>query len=163
MNMDASPDKRRLTATRLPWWLAISFLLAAPPASAEVYKWVDEKGVTHYSETPPPGRKSGALPIKPAPPAEAVPSAKTWREQEGDLLERQLRQQQREEKEKKVREEQEANIDRCQAARQRLEMYQTKGRIFRRDSQGEPVFVEPEERPAIIADITQQIEAYCKP
>lgn len=28
------------------------------PASAQVYKWVDERGVTHYSERPPPNAKA---------------------------------------------------------------------------------------------------------
>lgn len=27
---------------------------ASPPAQAEVYRWTDENGVTHFSETPPP-------------------------------------------------------------------------------------------------------------
>ena len=30
-------------------------LCAAPPLCAETYKWVDAKGVTNYSSTPPPG------------------------------------------------------------------------------------------------------------
>jgi hypothetical protein len=31
-------------------------LAAAAPAAAESYKWVDEKGVVNYSNTPPPGK-----------------------------------------------------------------------------------------------------------
>lgn len=40
-----------------PLLLAV-FLLAAtgPAAAAEVYRWVDDEGVTHYSATPPPDR-----------------------------------------------------------------------------------------------------------
>jgi hypothetical protein len=40
--------------------LAILFILAAaaPPVLAETYKWVDEKGVTNYSNKPPPGKVS---------------------------------------------------------------------------------------------------------
>jgi|GEM_PF-2881744 len=30
-----------------------ALLLSAGPAGAQVYKWVDERGVTHYSERPP--------------------------------------------------------------------------------------------------------------
>ena len=42
-------------------------LAAALPAlaPAQMYKWVDEKGVTHYSESPPPSGKSQPVPIKP--------------------------------------------------------------------------------------------------
>lgn len=34
--------------------LAIAAILAAAPAGAELYKWVDEHGVTNYSNQPPP-------------------------------------------------------------------------------------------------------------
>jgi uncharacterized protein (DUF2126 family) len=34
--------------------LALVLLLVAPLVSAQVYKWVDAKGTTHFSETPPP-------------------------------------------------------------------------------------------------------------
>ena len=33
---------------------ALVLLLVAPLVSAQVYKWTDAKGTTHYSETPPP-------------------------------------------------------------------------------------------------------------
>jgi len=36
-------------------------LLAAAPAWAQVYKWVDDKGVVNYSSRPPAGRKSTVL------------------------------------------------------------------------------------------------------
>ena len=34
----------------------------AAPACAQVYKWVDERGVTHYGERPPQGRKATEVP-----------------------------------------------------------------------------------------------------
>lgn len=41
------------------FFLAVGFLLAATPATAQVYRWVDEKGTVHYSNsTPPPGAKA---------------------------------------------------------------------------------------------------------
>jgi uncharacterized protein (DUF2126 family) len=33
---------------------AVMLLLAAPLVCAQVYKWTDAKGTTHFSETPPP-------------------------------------------------------------------------------------------------------------
>ncbi|GLQ50197.1 DUF4124 domain-containing protein [Dyella flava] len=38
---------------RLP--IALVLLLVAPLATAQVYKWTDAQGITHFSETPPPG------------------------------------------------------------------------------------------------------------
>jgi hypothetical protein len=37
--------------------LAVVFLLVARPLCAETYKWVDEKGVTNYSSSPPANAK----------------------------------------------------------------------------------------------------------
>ena len=50
-------------------------MAVAAPAFAQVYKWVDERGVTHYGERPPQGRKSTEVPHKlgtPAAPAGAT-------------------------------------------------------------------------------------------
>src|SRR5262245_41566533 len=38
--------------------LALSAILWAPPAAAEMYKWVDERGVTIYSDKKPDDPKS---------------------------------------------------------------------------------------------------------
>ncbi len=39
----------------------VTALLAAAPAWAQVYKWVDDKGVVNYSSQPPANRKSALL------------------------------------------------------------------------------------------------------
>src|SRR5258705_5647409 len=49
------------------------FLAVAAPALAQVYKWVDERGVTHYGERPPQGGKASEVPDRLAsPPSGAV-------------------------------------------------------------------------------------------
>ena len=40
------------------------FAIVAVPAFAQVYKWVDERGVTHYGERPPQGGKASEVPDK---------------------------------------------------------------------------------------------------
>jgi hypothetical protein len=40
------------------------FAAIAAPGFAQVYKWVDERGVTHYGERPPQGRKASEVPHK---------------------------------------------------------------------------------------------------
>ena len=42
----------------------LALLAVGTTAQAQVYKWVDKDGKTHFSDTPPPG---GAKPITPAP------------------------------------------------------------------------------------------------
>ena len=45
-------------------------LLACAPAYAQIYKCVDERGVTHYSDKPmPPSCKGGVAKIRAAPPS----------------------------------------------------------------------------------------------
>jgi uncharacterized protein DUF4124 len=48
--------------------LLLSLLIAASPALAQVYRWVDDKGTVHYSNTPPPtGIKSTVVDIEARP------------------------------------------------------------------------------------------------
>jgi hypothetical protein len=59
-----------LQALRLPLWL---LLLAVPlAAGAQVYRWVDEKGQVHYTQTPPPGKDAQA--VGPPPPPSDAPN-----------------------------------------------------------------------------------------
>jgi len=53
---------------RFPLWV----LLAALPlaAAAQVYRWVDDKGQVHYTQTPPPGKNAEQVGAPP-PPADA--------------------------------------------------------------------------------------------
>ena len=45
------------------WRLFVLTLAFAPTAQAETYKWVDEKGVVNYSNTPPPSAAKSATQI----------------------------------------------------------------------------------------------------
>jgi hypothetical protein len=65
--------------------LLFTLMLAASPAAfpATVYKWVDESGVTHYSDQPHPGAERielqslrSAFPAPPRPPAASTASAR---------------------------------------------------------------------------------------
>jgi hypothetical protein len=47
----------------------LAFVMVAVPAVAQVYKWVDERGVTHYGERPPQGGKASEVPNRLASPA----------------------------------------------------------------------------------------------
>ena len=52
--------------------LLVAFTL---PVSAQVYKWIDERGVTHYGERPPQGAKASEVPDRLGSPAAAPPKA----------------------------------------------------------------------------------------
>ena len=53
---------------------SLAWLLLAVPlaAGAQAYRWVDDKGQVHYSQTPPPGKKAEA--VAPPPPVSASPN-----------------------------------------------------------------------------------------
>lgn len=57
--------------------LALAVLLAAAPAAqAQLFKCVDAKGRTHYTDKPLPGCKGGPAEIKPPPPSATETQAK---------------------------------------------------------------------------------------
>lgn len=57
--------------------LAATLALTMFPAAAQVYKCVDARGVTHYSDKPQPGCKGGPVDIRGSPPisGESAPAA----------------------------------------------------------------------------------------
>lgn len=64
------------------WWLLLWMLLLAAPAQAELFKWVDERGRTHYSDSPPDAQHTKLEYRAPAdnriaPPADIKPRPKT--------------------------------------------------------------------------------------
>jgi hypothetical protein len=52
--------------TRAPIALlaALAVSLASAPAAADIYKWVDDAGMTHYSNTPPPNPEKAEVVIE---------------------------------------------------------------------------------------------------
>ena len=59
----------RPTSLLLPWLAAGLLAVALPAAAGEIYQWKDAKGVTHYSDSPPPNQahKSRAINQKGSP------------------------------------------------------------------------------------------------
>ena len=74
--------------------LILLILVAGGTIAAGVYKWVDEKGRTVYSDTPPPGKAAQPVDIPPPPPKEVLERAQ--RELEKQRQERQRREEPRE-------------------------------------------------------------------
>ena len=67
-----------------PFVLACLVALPLAAAAQQMYKWVDEKGVTHYSDSPPPDGKADAkkIDIRPVPPSAPVAAPPTWQQKE---------------------------------------------------------------------------------
>ena len=156
--------------------------IAAGLLGATLYKWVDEKGVTHYSETPPATQKAQEIRIQPSPvpaaeggkPTQAPPSpsaeggkaapAKTWEEKALEAQRRREAAEQQEEKERALAQEvAQERRKRCLAAQQRLQALQADSPAYRIKQRGERVFVDDAKLAAEIAKTNREIQSYCDP
>jgi hypothetical protein len=52
---------------------ALALALASPLVAGEIYTWKDARGVTHYADAPPPGKRHS---VRPAPGRPAAPKAR---------------------------------------------------------------------------------------
>jgi hypothetical protein len=51
------------------FWLALALAMAPVLATAQVYRWVDDRGQVHYSQVPPPGKSAEQVGAPPPPAA----------------------------------------------------------------------------------------------
>lgn len=149
--------------------LVLLFLVVASLA-AGIYKWVDEKGVTHYSDAPPSTRKARELDI-PSTPRDGAqsqgPAAKSWQEQELEFrqrhaarLEAERRQEQQDALNKRLAL---ARKQRCIIAQQNLHVLQMQRAVYSLNEKGERVFLDDETRASEIARMKKEIETFCDP
>jgi len=126
-----------------------------PPAGAELYKWTDEQGSTHYSQTPPPSGEVET--IKPPPPADPE-AAREQLEQYRETLRREP--DNRADRAQAARETAEIAHRNCAAARKNLDTY-TRYRSVR-NAEGELEVLTDEERLSRLRTAREMIEKYCK-
>lgn len=137
-------------------------LLAVAPcaAFAGVYKWIDDNGVTHYSQTPPAGRSSRQIEVPAVAPASAP--ARTFQEQERELRQQRLQREQSEEAQRN-REVGDAATRRqkCLSAQSTLHILEMQRPIYSVNEKGERVFIEDSDRPAAIEAARENVRTYC--
>jgi hypothetical protein len=146
--------------------LLASLLALALPAAAAMYKWVDEKGVTHYSETPPPeGTQAKKIDIAPAPPSgdSAKPeTADDWKTKELEFRQRRLKKEHAEADEKAKADKTEADRkNRCITAQNKIDVLQGGHGVYRVNENGERVFMSDEERGAEILKWREVAKSSC--
>ncbi len=142
--------------------LPLIMLLCTLTAQAAMYRWVDENGVTQYSQTPPPAQDADKL-KPPPPPAESPQEARR-------RLDLQLQQidDRREDREladeERRRKEEERRIARknCDSARTNLENLQSASRRLVRMHDGSYKRLTEEERQERMQKAREQIETNCK-
>jgi hypothetical protein len=130
------------------------------PAAAQVYKWVDEKGTTHYGERPPQGRKAQEVEQHlPNPgPAPGKADQPNWKEKDLEFRSRRIETEQAEAK-RKQREDVQRQA--CNQARDQLGQMIFARRLYRLDDKGERMLQSDEERGASIARQEQLVVQRC--
>lgn len=121
-------------------------LCAATGASAEaMYKWVDDKGTTHFSSEPPPEGKGQKIEVKPVPPSSSKPVQRPedWAPRASELREERLK---KERKEEDARQAVERGKARCLRAQSDLDRLRSARRVYSTNERGERVYMDDQAR-----------------
>jgi hypothetical protein len=142
-----------------------AILLAAScvPVLAAMYKWVDDKGVTHYTEEPPADRKSTRLDLAPSGPTAApAQDAEEWRKKEQENRKKGIEKAQGDEKDKAAADnEAQMRANRCTMASRQLQTLTAARPVFQVNDKGEKVILEDKERNTAIERYQKDLKAYC--
>lgn len=134
--------------------------LAAFSASGQtMYKWVDEKGVTHFSQDPPPEGNKNAQKIEVKPIQSDRPPADNWRQREMESKQMRAKQGAAEEGARQREEAQRGQA--CRAAQRKADAMRNYARVFRLDEKGERVYYDDKQRESELADAQRDIAKYC--
>jgi hypothetical protein len=137
--------------------------LAFAAVSQPMYKWVDEKGVTHYSETPPPDGKAQKVEVKPSGPAGGAAAPENWKQRELDARQKRLERGQREEKEKAEEHNASATrTNRCNRARRGLQVLERQVPVYEFNDKNEKVYITDEDRAREIEEWKKIIRENCE-
>ena len=134
--------------------VAAALLALLPSAHAQMYKCVDARGVTFYSDKPQPGCKGDKVDIKASPPlggGAAPRPPPSFAGQDAEFKRRQIERDQAE-----LQEKQQAAM-RCAKLRNEHSVLASGGRIYQRNSLGERVYLEDSTRDARLAQLKEEM------
>ena len=118
-----------------------------------MYKCVDERGVTHYTDTPRAGCKGGKVDIQPIPSVsgKTSPPATSLAGQDADFKRRQIERDQAETQERT------ALADRCARLRREHHILASGVALFGLNERGERVYIEDANRDARLAQLKDEM------
>jgi hypothetical protein len=123
--------------------------LAQPAAGQQIYKWVDDKGVTQYTTTPPPGGKAQTIRAQPA---TGKPGAepRSWKDQEIEFRARQVERAEAEHKqqqaENRARQEAARRRESCINAHRNIQSLQEQRPVYAMNEKGERQYLDDAQR-----------------
>jgi Skp family chaperone for outer membrane proteins len=127
---------------------AIAGCACAVGAHAAMYKWVDEKGVTQYSETPPPDGKATKIDVRPTPPSAPVKPAKDdWKQRDLESRQRKLQEDMRHDRdEQRAAQRAAQRKSRCEQAQREIDVLQPGRPVYQVNERGERVYLDDKDR-----------------
>lgn len=165
--IDRPPERVKLTgrARLLAAAILLASLIWSGGINSGVYKWVDQNGKTHYSDSPP-DRSAKQMDLPDGPDEAALRKS---REEANRLLELDRRKQQmrqraraREQNEALARRRETAALQRhCMNARNDLKALTQQAPVYWTNDRGERVFLEDHERPERMAELKRIIKRDC--
>lgn len=140
-------------------------LLGSVSAYSGVYKWVDEDGRTHYTDSPP-NRAAKQMDLPAGPDEAALRSSRDEADRllELDRRKQHMRQRAKAREERNAlarRQEAEALTRHCMNTRKDLDMLTRHIPVYWMNERGERVFIEDHERPGRIAELQRIIKRDC--
>lgn len=142
-----------------PVLLISAFILNPSVSFAEMYKWVDEEGNTHYTQSPPPGDIE-AKTIKPPPEINSEYEQKQIQGRQELLDDWQKAREEKKQAELKQQQEAEEKAAKCEQARKRLASYQ-RPRIMIKDADGNPTRIGEDKRMAELEKSRELVKQLC--
>lgn len=142
----------------------IYFLLLSTTiiSQAEVFKWIDEQGNTHYGDKPTADSSATQLNISEQPAKKSTLNAEDREERRRRLADAMQEDRLKKKEEKKLAVEQKAQLDKkCIYAKDQLRQYEDSGSIYILDKDGNRIRLPDEHRTAVINDLRAQIKANC--
>lgn len=135
-------------------------ILASFAAHAQMYKCVDERGVTAYSDKPRPGCKGGEVDIRPIPPPSGKERASSS-DPRGAEHEFQRRQIDRARADEADARKQQRQKRRCASLRAEHGLLQSGRAVFQVDDKGNRVYLEDQARASRTAELQAEIARSC--
>ena len=136
-------------------------LLVSAAVQAEIYRWVDENGVTIYSQTPPPDSEAKRIKTSPAPTG-AENSQRQLEEEMQKLEDYREDKALAEEKRQKEERERQLNEENCRKARSNLDNLTALSRRLLKMPDGSYQRLTEEQRQQKMEEARKMIEKYCK-
>jgi hypothetical protein len=132
----------------LPYGLLAAALAASPIVSAtgEVYRWTDENGVRHYSDSPPPGQAHDTVKVASTARSAPPPSAAETPAAAGEMPAAAP-----------------TPLSNCEVARKNVETFSSAATItMDRDGDGTAEPLDPAQRDAELARNVELVRIYCE-